>query len=233
MKKFFFATTLTVASFLTASAYGGFIDQGPQSGWKDMGTATYTDGLVCDVFPQVTAGESWAVAVQENTENPGWYRIQPFVEDWPGVDYAGETDKWLTINATNPQKVYMVDTGRLFFVNGYHYVFSQIVPENLEDDTPIYGTLTDNEIKFPANSFRFYHLTPVDSWDPTFTKIVDTSGKLAIKLPVNANVESVIAEEREADETEWFDLRGVRVENPSHGVFIQRSGNKTSKVVLK
>ena len=32
---------------------------------------------------------------------------------------------------------------------------------------------------------------------------------------------------------EYFNLRGIRVSNPSNGVFIRRQGNTASKVLIK
>ena len=32
---------------------------------------------------------------------------------------------------------------------------------------------------------------------------------------------------------EYYTLQGIRVANPSHGIFIRRQGNKSSKIILK
>ncbi len=45
-------------------------------------------------------------------------------------------------------------------------------------------------------------------------------------------VEAIDAEDNEA-EVEWFNLQGVRVENPAAGLYIRRQGNKVEKVVVK
>lgn len=45
-------------------------------------------------------------------------------------------------------------------------------------------------------------------------------------------VEAIEAEDNEA-EVEWFNLQGVRVENPAAGLYIRRQGNKVEKVVVK
>ena len=45
-------------------------------------------------------------------------------------------------------------------------------------------------------------------------------------------VAAIEAEGNEA-EVEWFSLQGVRVENPTAGLYIRRQGNKVEKVVVK
>ena len=46
--------------------------------------------------------------------------------------------------------------------------------------------------------------------------------------------ESTAIEEIEAEEAEveYYNLQGVKVENPEKGIFIKKQGNKTTKVVL-
>lgn len=49
---------------------------------------------------------------------------------------------------------------------------------------------------------------------------------------VTTGVEAIEAEGNEA-EVEWFNLQGVRVENPAQGLYIRRQGNKVEKVAVK
>lgn len=44
-------------------------------------------------------------------------------------------------------------------------------------------------------------------------------------------VDSFIGNDNEA-EAEYYNLQGVRVMNPGHGLYIVRKGNKVSKVIL-
>lgn len=55
------------------------------------------------------------------------------------------------------------------------------------------------------------------------------------KFTVPEQVESGIGNVEAADEdapVEYFNMQGMRVENPEHGVFIKRQGSKATKVVL-
>lgn len=49
---------------------------------------------------------------------------------------------------------------------------------------------------------------------------------------ITTGIEAIEAEAGAA-EVEWFNLQGVRVENPAAGLYIRRQGNKVEKVVVK
>ncbi|MCM1348293.1 MAG: hypothetical protein NC338_02685 [Firmicutes bacterium] len=84
-----------------------------------------------------------------------------------------------------------------------------------------------------------------NSYDGLIT--IETTGMLSFYAAVN-NTESEVGvlkivdstsaiESIESDETaaptEWFNLQGVKVENPKGGVFIQRRGNKSTKMMIR
>ncbi|OKY86778.1 MAG: hypothetical protein BHV69_01815 [Bacteroidales bacterium 52_46] len=232
IKKLISATTMSLFCSFGALAYGGFIDRGPTTGWADLGDGEYYDGLVCDVFPGLVAGEHWKVRVQHNPSNPGWYRFQPFDGDWPGVDIAGESQVYMIINASNPEKAYMCDTDKILVdASGWQYIFSQEVPENY-GDASIYGTLKNGVVEFPANSFTLYKCSPADSWDRTQTKVVNCAGKLKVVLPEAAGVGQITVG-ADAGAAVYFDLQGRKVENPSCGIFIKKTQAGAERVIIK
>ena len=49
---------------------------------------------------------------------------------------------------------------------------------------------------------------------------------------ITTGIEAIEAEAGAA-EVEWFNLQGVRVENPAAGLYIRRQGNKVEKVAVK
>ncbi len=53
--------------------------------------------------------------------------------------------------------------------------------------------------------------------------------KLKFTAPDGAGVEGVTVEEE--GEAEFFNLQGIRVANPEHGVYIMRQGNKATKII--
>ena len=65
--------------------------------------------------------------------------------------------------------------------------------------------------------------------------IINSNGKL-LSLFYPAEGESGIADiELNADDApvEFFNLQGVRVENPESGLYIRRQGSKVSKVIIR
>ena len=48
-----------------------------------------------------------------------------------------------------------------------------------------------------------------------------------------AGIEDIVADDNSDEQIEYFNLNGVRVENPQNGIFIRRQGNKVEKVIVK
>lgn len=101
-------------------------------------------------------------------------------------------------------------------IDGWWYVFSQIVPWNLEKDTPMYGTLSNGVITFPENSFNMYKISPAGSYDRTVMSVLPTSQYLSITLPDDADVSDVAIDDY-ASQPEYFTIEGFRVDNPEQG----------------
>ena len=58
-----------------------------------------------------------------------------------------------------------------------------------------------------------------------------TDQKLLV-LGGGAGVDNVVVDEQNNAPVEYFNLQGVRVENPTRGLYIKRQGNKATKVIL-
>lgn len=54
-----------------------------------------------------------------------------------------------------------------------------------------------------------------------------------IKLPENTGVGNIVVEEEATGVAEYYNLQGVRVQNPESGLYIVKQGNKVSKVLVK
>lgn len=71
-----------------------------------------------------------------------------------------------------------------------------------------------------------------------YVTAVDAAGntsKISNSIVTEATSEAGIVEVETADDNapvEYFNLQGIRVVNPSNGIFIRRQGSKTSKVIL-
>lgn len=134
------ATTVSRAASTPAKA--------PAGTWESIGKGTYCEDLLT-LFSDVDAGQQWQVDVEQSTTTPGWYRLLPYASG-PVAEMLGraDTQNYLYINATNPQKVYAED-----FTAFGAFPFSNMVPENDWEDGAQYGTLADNIISFPTQSF--------------------------------------------------------------------------------
>jgi hypothetical protein len=56
---------------------------------------------------------------------------------------------------------------------------------------------------------------------------------LEIENGVETGIQEVVEQEETNIEPEYFTLQGVKVNNPSNGIYIKRIGNHVSKVVIR
>lgn len=64
--------------------------------------------------------------------------------------------------------------------------------------------------------------------------IINSNGKLiSVNLPSgdDSGIADIVADENAP--VEYFNLQGIRVENPENGLYIRRQGNKVSKVIIR
>lgn len=55
----------------------------------------------------------------------------------------------------------------------------------------------------------------------------------SINLSASSNIETGITDiNPDANDAEYYNLQGIRVDNPENGIYIRRQGNKTTKVIL-
>ncbi len=117
--------------------------------------------------------------------------------------------------------------------------------------SPYYWCLNDEKLSFSAIVKRSYFSENNGKYTVTlqgacgsyFEKIgedwpASSTGEelkhyLVFDLPVNAGIDNVVADENGNAPVEYYNLQGVRVENPANGLFIKRQGSKVEKVVIK
>ena len=49
----------------------------------------------------------------------------------------------------------------------------------------------------------------------------------------NSGVENIAAEDNADAPVEYFTLQGIRVAEPSNGIYLRRQGSKTEKVIIR
>lgn len=132
----------------------------PEGAWTSIGTGTYCEDLMT-IFSGVPEGLKWEVDIEQSATEPGWYRLLPYGDPTCPIAQmleAPDPEGYLYINASDPQKVYAEN---LYAYSG-SFIFSNAVTE-MDWDASMYGTLSDNVISFPAESFCYYNPSN-DSW---------------------------------------------------------------------
>ena len=90
----------------------------------------------------------------------------------------------------------------------------------------LFGELSGREITFPDNS-----LVLVERLYKEGMLVTAEAPMFRITLPESAGIDDITVDNDAP--AEYFNLQGVRVDNPSNGVFIRRQGTKTEKVIIK
>lgn len=130
--------------------------------WKSVGTAKYTDGIVCAIFN--FSADTWEVELEQNDAAPAVYRIvNPYTcETSPYSAYKNSSDdNYMVFDATDPQAVVLVPSDSQNYCTdlcvtlntSYGSVF--VVPSEWwgGDET---GTFGDGIINFPAGTLGAY-----------------------------------------------------------------------------
>ena len=95
------------------------------------------------------------------------------------------------------------------------------------------GVIEDGVLTFPEEALLFSML----KFDNADWWITDSDGMTAIKLPegfdMTSGIENVAIEAGDGAKAEYFDLQGVKVNNPQAGkLYIKRQGAQSTKVVM-
>lgn len=169
---------------------------------------------------------------------------------------------YLYINATHPENVYFeqsalgvhhADFGEFSIKSNFaeyvDYFGYETAARNYSSD----GRMVNGEITFGADSNILLHYSkdPRNTWwytnihsnpdfdidrykeDPTYNVPRFIPGDFLLDLDsLEAAVEDIISDNSEA-EAVYYNLQGIRVENPENGIFIRCQGSKAKKVAIK
>ncbi|MDE5554577.1 MAG: hypothetical protein K2J10_05280, partial [Muribaculaceae bacterium] len=210
--------------------------------WEEYGTAVYYEDVLGSVYPDMTT-EKLNVTVEVNKNQPGFYRLVEPYKNHPyyssGV-YANmyrphdNHKHYLYVHAEDPEAVYIedspagVDNGYgdvSIFSLAYKYLQDGMSKEEIKE-LGIFGELDGREITFPNNSFIL-----VERFFKQATFLTVDAPMFRITLPKNAGINDITIDNANSP-VEYFNLQGVRVDNPTQGVYIQRKGNTTEKIVI-
>lgn len=244
-----------VLGFYAAGSVALVEEVDPDFGWTSLGDATFVDPWVIPAFGGEPSDYPWKVELQQNDSDANVYRlVNPYRTDEFPLAYLNESgaiNGYIQFNVSDPEHVYfdLVDAGfaysklgitELYCYNNLTWAmnwlgcdastvvnwFSSQVTLNtyFKDDVLTIGTPELNDAVFGYQDDKLADVV----W-------VDSEGAAApmygsVTFPVTSGIKAVETAGTDAP-VEYFNLQGVRVDNPSNGIFISRQGNVTKKVI--
>lgn len=143
-------------------AYTSFEFSAGTDRWMSLGTALYTEDLMTTLYK--VDNPTYEVEIQENSENPGVYRlVNPYGEAYPyneSGDWDDSQNHYLVINAQDPEGVF-IDQQKMGLNWGDGALIISSLAANylgqgatLEEVKAkgVCGSLTDGVITFPVKS---------------------------------------------------------------------------------
>lgn len=204
--------------------------------WENLGEGTFLDGIFGPLVNPENDGITdssllkafeYPIDVQRLETDPNQIRLVNYCSDFGGNGH-------LCIDITDPNIVVVpMQASGIVFNAAYGpttLVSVSYISDEIEDDEKI--VLKDGVIDFGERSILFNfpnssELDPNSGYNFKFCKASkltlpdDTNGAGVENVDVNTN-----------DKVEYFNLQGIRVENPTHGLYIRRAGKKAEKILL-
>lgn len=228
-----YSTSVGFLKFFDVNGMERYIDP-----WVAIGTGTFTDNSLTYLFGKES--ETYEVEVFQNSEEPALYRVD---NPWKGLYAAlkfNAVSPSIVLDAANPDNVLLelTTTG----INGgsqagVYYVFNDgwyqlnmasepDVPEGYTTLTDVDGVLTftfepKSLLVFAATSKQIYYAGS------------NNTSTLVIKTEASTGLNEVTVADENAP-VEYYNLQGVRIENPAAGqVVIKRQGTTVSKTFVR
>ncbi len=222
--------------------------------WKDCGKANFVDAwatasLLIEGVGVNPADYAFEVPLQQSVSNPNVYRL------WAPYHQAGfiqadanmsEYQGQIVFDVTDPEHVvfqcglpagYLTGNGELYafdilgwqiwgFGDEWDASYLPMVIEYMQANDQTFATFADGVVTVNTSVFDFEAAcTHAYSWNNPVTTVS------TITFPDMDGVEMI--EENNAP-VEYFNMQGIRVENPAAGmILIKRQGKETSKVVVR
>lgn len=229
----------------------------PNTDWEDIGMALYTDSFTEGLYTSSPVYGEWEVPVQRKISNPEYYRlVNPYANyksPIAGMTFDKENDYNLEFIVRKYEGFSLVgipdfNTGLYLKGYGYYSVGNQAseLVRNITDYLGLYysyiGCLgymeDDNVITFSSHCMIDYTMIQnmfawFGDYDPDYGTFysANSKGNFKIVLPDPSGISNISAD-TEAP-VQYFNLQGVRVENPAKGqLLIKRNGSKSEKIIF-
>lgn len=225
--------------FVNSATASVFIEIDDAENWEYFGRGFWQEGIISPHIDGVSMTQV-NVDIERHKTIEGYYRlVNPLKEHEllsPYLIQDAGHNHYIYINATDPDFVYLEPSEvGLETPNGQSAVWSYVgnmLDQGYEADYlkgyGMAGTLSNDVISFPDNMLLYAE-------PGYFGGRFVTSGdrvKVYLKKTVpGAGVDDIVTE---ADApVEYFNLQGVRVENPSAGMYIRRQGSTVTKEIIR
>ena len=188
-----------------------------------------------------TGSHQLNVDIEKHKTIEGYYRLvnplaeHPFLKDYLVDD--PEHQHYIYINATDPEAVYLEASEiGLQTPNGQSAVWSYAgmrIADGYDVDYlkpyGFFGTLVDGVITIPDNMLLYAETNYFGG------RFVTSGDRFKVDLyhevPGSSGIDDIMISNE--GEVEYFNLQGVKVNNPGAGLYIRRQGGKTTKEIIR
>lgn len=218
------------------------------SNWQDYGTADFTEDYLASYYDNFPIKTAYNLKLQKHGDDEIYRIVNPYSTDdtwtseWSRLLIAEPLcNSYLAINCERDDRVYVYinpmditdgDGVRMVFGSAAHY---NIINDRTEDqitEKGYWGTITRDgdtaEIDFPQTTLMMRQIT---SEYPMFANYNDA---FKVVMHKSAGVNDIMTDTDTNAPVEFFNLQGVRVNNPVAGnLYLRRQAGKTTKVVVR
>lgn len=234
--------------------YDGGMFKYVDSDWADCGTAQFEDGfLAC--LNGVYTSPAYSVKCKKSNVQGGLVMLyQPYNASSPYADInAGDGNGYIVLNIQNTDCVLVrpnvysgfttsdaIGEGKIFLTNaegndfylaGYGY--DEIIEAAEYFGDPISTMTSDGVVSIPTGRYSpVYDVLAYQQWTDADENAIPMASVVRLPAEALSGVEGIIMDINNAA-NEYFNLQGVRINNPERGqIVIVKNGNKSTKVVL-
>lgn len=219
--------------------------------WNYVGKAHFHENVVASQERIGLDEYETDVDVYECPGLPGYYALDhPYKALAPkSANVSASNNMALYLNATDPDAVHFEYKNMSSFLSG-HEIITGLYDDSSKEPVVFYSNYNwharrfwNDRVSLPLSGCEYYAgklSNGIISFDGISLSnridgdvpVTESSLFMTIALP-SSGVESVLAEGGTDATPVYFNLQGVRVDNPSAGVYIRVCGNKSTKVVVK
>lgn len=237
-------------SFSIEIGYDPANDPENPDNWKSLGTATVEENILFNEFD--TNPVTFSVEIRENPSVSGLYCLVNPYKEWNKVSINGtglvdDADHHLFINASDDSFIHFSDNpqGTLSLSN---YEWKSGLIDEVDGEYPsllMMANLVSMGAFVNNDQFNIFDYVGQRSGQElildnclwyvsmkTGNILPPESPRFRVMLP-GAGTDAPMADENNDSPVEYFNLQGMKVDNPGNGIFIRRQGNKVSKITVK